>query len=385
MGRDHCAKIQEEKMKRFKVSLTRCTGYEVSEVEKSLKSGMDLVGGIGSFIKPGEKVLIKPNLLMEARPEQAITTHPEVIRAVIRLVKTVTDRVFCGDSPSIWGEKRQVEEVYESTGLSAICRQEKAELAYFTAPRLVKGYALTEWMFDCDRLINLPKFKTHGLTVLTAGVKNLFGLVVGMHKMKIHMDCPDTERLAKALVDIYQIRPPDLTILDAIVAMEGQGPGTAGVPRKMNFLAVSTDALALDSVLPDFVGISQKTIVTNRIALERGLEAAEREHIDVVGEAASSFAVSDFCLPKTSFLSSLPAWLAGILKVLLRMRVEPDISRCKVCGVCVKSCPAKALSIQEGRLSVDTRSCIYCLCCIEVCPYNAMKVTKNFFLRILNR
>ena len=258
-------------MNKQQVSLVKCKSYDTARVEDAVKRAVDLLGGIERFVKPGEKVLLKPNLLTDAEPDKGITTHPEVLRAVIRLVRPITKNIFCGDAPSVWGEKRDVDRVYEKTGIKKVCNEEGAELVYFTDPVLKNGYPLTGWVFKCDRFINIPKFKTHGLTVLTAGIKNLFGLMIGMSKMKAHRDNPKPADLSKVLVDIYEIKKPDLNILDGVVAMEGQGPGSAGTLRNMDLIASSPDALCLDMALSSLMEVDFWDVPTNKEALRRGL------------------------------------------------------------------------------------------------------------------
>ncbi len=372
-------------MTRSKASLVRCNSYDAPLVEAAVKKSVDLMGGIGVFIKPGEKVLIKPNLLTGASPDQGITTHPEVVRAVIRLVKTVTPVVYCGDSPSVWGEVQDIDRVYEECGIKKVCKEEGVELVYFTKPQMRGSYPLTDWLDKCDRFVSVPKFKTHSLTVLTAGVKNLFGLVVGMNKMKIHYDHPRPEDLCKALIDLYELKAPDLTILDGIIAMEGQGPGSGGTLRPMNLLAASSDALSLDMVLCSVMGISVEAVPTNREALKRGLGPKGKDEIDILGEGLDSFCVKDFKLPKPTHLNEAPRWFLAIFKQLLKVRISANRKRCRVCGLCLKSCPAQAMAIEDGRIRIDNEKCLRCLCCQEICPANAIDIKKNLLLQLLER
>lgn len=363
-----------------KVALSRCASYDLREVQDAVRRAVDLVGGISVFVRPGERVLIKPNMLTDAAPEEGICTHPEVVRAVIRLIRPMTKNIFCGDSPSVFGEKKDAEKVYAASGIKKVCQEEGVEMVHFAAPRMRGRYAMTDWLDRVDRLVNVPKLKTHGLTVLTAGVKNLFGLVVGMNKMMIHRDFPRPQDLSCAVVDLYQARRPDLTVLDGIVAMEGEGPGSSGTLKSLGLVAASADALALDFVLARLMGIAPETVPTNREAARRGL----RPSFEIVGERLESFGSGKFALPKTSILERMPRWSLGLVKAILRMRPWIEASRCRVCFLCVKSCPAKAIGLADGRMKINNHRCISCLCCQEVCPHAAIVIRKNILLTFLS-
>lgn len=362
-----------------------CKSYDTAQVEAAVRRSVELLGGVEKFIRPDEKVLLKPNLLTDALPDAGITTHPEVVRAVIRLLKPVTKNILCGDSPSVWGERLDIDRVYENTGIKRVCQEEGVELVYFTKPKMYRSYPLTEWLDLYDRLVSIPKFKTHGLTILTAGIKNLFGLVVGMHKMKIHYDYPRPADLSRVLVDLYEIRRPDLTIIDGVTAMEGEGPGSGGILRQMNLIASSADALCLDIILAKMMGLSPSDIPTNKEAIERGLGPSDAGTIAVSGEDLKAFCVKDFKLPKASRLNVEPKWVIILFKQFLKIKVKINPHRCKVCGLCLKSCPAQAMAIENNRIRIDDEKCLRCLCCQEICPQGAVIVKKNFLLWFLEK
>ena len=310
------------------------------------------------------------------------------------MIRPITKNIFCGDAPSVWGEKRDVDRVYETTGIKKVCFDEGAELVYFTHPVLKNGYPIADWVFKCDRLINIPKFKTHACTILTAALKNLFGLIVGMHKMKVHFDNPKPSELSRVIVDIYQMRKPDLNILDGIVAMEGQGPGSAGTLRKINLIAVGPDGLSMDVVLAHLMNLKVLDIPTNKEAISRGLGTGDLGSVEILGDKWRDFAVSDFKLPRASLLSKLPKmpkFAADIITSFLTGKPYPVVSRCKLCGACQKICPAAAIrevnEVNEvnGRMIFDRAKCIACLCCQEVCPHNAIEIKKSLLMKILVR
>jgi uncharacterized protein (DUF362 family)/NAD-dependent dihydropyrimidine dehydrogenase PreA subunit len=371
-----------------RVSLVSCQSYDPAQVEGAVKRAVDLLGGIERFVKPNESVLLKPNLLTDAPPEKGIDTHPEVVRAVIRLIRPLTNHIVCGDSPSVWGQKNDINRVYEISGIKDVCEDEGVELVYFAHAKLVKGYALARWAFSCDRVINIPKFKTHGFTVLTACLKNLFGLVVGMHKMKIHFDHPRPPDLSRVIVDLYEARRPDLNIVDGIIAMEGEGPGSAGTLKPMNLIAAGSDGVALDMVLARLMNLDVLDIPTNKEAVDRGLGPETPTSIDIVGERLERFSVSEFKLPKTSVMARAPSMPPGLSRrVVSFLSLKPyfKTSKCKCCGICQKICPARAIRLKDRRMVVDRSHCILCLCCQEICPHAAIKVRKNRLLELLSR
>jgi uncharacterized protein (DUF362 family)/NAD-dependent dihydropyrimidine dehydrogenase PreA subunit len=368
-----------------KVSLVKCVSYGPDAVQAAVKQAVDFLGGMQEFIKPKERILLKPNLLTDATPEQCVTTHPEVLRAVIRLIKPVTSYIYCGDAPNVWGEEVDVDRVYEASGVKRVCQEEGVELCYFTHPKMVGGYPLTDWLNKCDKLVSIPKFKTHGLTLMSAAVKNLFGLVVGMSKTKIHIENPRSEELSRVLVDICAARRPDLTIVDGIEALEGEGPGTSGTPKKVDLVAASADAFALDMILAKIMGLNLRDVATIRISQDRGLAPKDCDVVVSLGEPVESFLGKNFQLPKTTPLNKMPKALADLMKYILVMKVRVAASRCKVCGQCLKICPACAISLESGRLLINDKKCIRCLCCQEICPKGAIEVRRNLLWQILSR
>lgn len=371
-------------MEKIKVSLVKCGSYDAEQVQAAVKKAVDLLGGIENFVKPGERVLIKPNQLTDVSADSGIVTHPEVVRAVILLLKNITSRIYCGDSPSVWGEIKDVGHVYETTGLKQVCEEEGVELVYFTKPHVKNSYALTDWLDKCDRLISIPKLKTHGLATLTAGVKNLFGLVVGMNKLKIHRDCPRPKELSAALVDIFEIRPPDLTVLDGIVAMEGEGPGSGGLLKSLNIVIASADALSLDIVAAKIIGLKPMDVASNlEASRRRGWGKKEIEEIKMLGEAIDLCKAKDFKMPKASAINRVPEWLVPVARMVLLRKIGIRQDKCIKCQLCIKSCPKGAIEFKKGRIMVNSKKCILCLCCHEVCPESAIEIKIGLFLKIL--
>jgi len=365
-----------------RVALTRCTSYSLEQVDSAVNKALDLLGGIESFIKPKSKVLIKPNLLMDNKPEDCITTHPRVLESVIKALKKTNSDIFVGDSPSVFGDVMEAEKVYEATGTKEACQRQGVELVYFDKVVIKNGIPLTEWIERCDYIINLPKFKTHGLTKLTAGIKNLYGLILGMHKVKIHRDCLEVGTFSKKLVDIFELVKPTLTIVDGVIALEGDGPGPSGTKTDTEFIMASQDAVAIDSVLATIMGIFPKDIPTTKEASLRNLGESDLNSIDVVGEKLGEFIRSDFKLPKTSFISSMPKPAVNVLKQLMGYKMQVIKESCKACKRCIEICPVGAIRLEE-KAFINPHKCILCCCCQEICPHNAITLKKSLVLKML--
>lgn len=367
-----------------KVSIVRCRGYEPGLVQEATKKAIDLAGGVSTFIKPQTKVLVKPNLLMAKEPEYGITTHPEVLRAVIKILKGINCQIFVGDGPSVWGNQiENVDSVYERTGTKKVCAEEGIELVKFDKRRWRGKFPLTTWLDTCDHLVSVSKFKTHDLTILTGAIKNLFGLVCGTYKTELHKQYFSEEAFANILVDIYQEAMPALTVVDGIVAMEGDGPATGGKLRNLGLIIAGGDGVALDSVLSLIMGLNPYDIKSTKEAAKRGLGVTDINSIQILGEKLEDVIVGDFKLPTTSLKRKIPRPIIEIAKKLIRFYPKVDYSNCNLCGACVKACPSKVISIKHNRLIIEYRGCISCFCCQEACAYSAINVKKSLAAKLI--
>lgn len=368
-----------------KVAIQRCRSYDSPAVENALNQALDALGGIDKFIRPQSRVLVKPNLLMAKEPESGVDTHPEVVRAVIRALKKNGADIFVGDSPSVFGKEiENVAEVYARSGIAEVCREEGVRLVEFNKRRLRRGIPLTTMLDQCDFLVSVPKFKTHNLTLLTGAIKNLFGLVVGTYKTELHKNYFRAEDFCKAVVDIYQEARPSLTVVDGIVAMEGDGPATAGKLRGSNLLLASSDCVALDALLAVIMGVEPFEVLTTKEAASRGLGAAEVGAIEVLGEKLEDAAGEPFLLPSASIRTRLlPAPLIQLALKMVRYRPYCLQGNCIKCGACVKACPYNCITFKDSRIVFDYRHCISCFCCQEVCPASAIRVRKSLLAKAI--
>ncbi|MGE4357279.1 MAG: DUF362 domain-containing protein [Candidatus Omnitrophota bacterium] len=360
------------------LAILKCDSYSPSLISETIDKLFELLGGIERFVKRGEKVLIKPNLLSAALPEKGITTHPLIVKEIARRFKEKQAEVFIGDSP---GGGVNIEEVYEKTGMKKIAGDLGIELVKFNRIRKIKNYPIAEIVLECDRFISLPKLKTHSLMIITGGIKNSFGLVPGVYKTELHLEFPRPKDFSRVLVDIFSIRPPDLVVIDGIVSMAGEGP-TGGILRNTGVILGSSDAVAVDSVLAKLMGLNPFKISTIYEAYRRGL--GEIEKIEVLGEDFKSLLFKDFPLPRSSFLNMIPQKVLKLGGNLLRTFPAIDNKICKRCKICFDNCPAKAIKIINGKLVIDYGLCIKCLCCYEFCPHRAIFLHKGFLLKLLD-
>jgi len=368
-----------------RISIVKCDNYESAKVQQAIREALGLLGGIANFVKPNSRVLVKPNLLMSKGPECGITTHPEIVRAVIRILKEINCKVIVGDGPSVWGQYiENVDEVYAVTGIKKVCLDEDVRLANFDKRRMRDKFPLTAILDECDHLVNLPKFKTHELTLITGAIKNLFGLVSGTYKTELHKNYFAPSEFAKVLVDIYQEAKPDLTIIDGVLAMEGDGPATSGIPRELGLLLCGADCVALDTVVAKIMGITQQEVLTTKEAAMRNLGEGQFSEIKIEGEDINKLGVRPFILPKNSAkLTSLPPIITKLFKHLVRYYPYSLVFKCTRCGHCVKVCPKQCIQLNKKSIKIDYSKCIACFCCQETCPAAAIGVKKSLLAKLI--
>jgi uncharacterized protein (DUF362 family)/Pyruvate/2-oxoacid:ferredoxin oxidoreductase delta subunit len=367
------------------VSIVKCQNYDEGKVLGGLRRSIDLIGGIEAFVRQGSRIILKPNLLYGKSPEKAVTTHPAIVKGMIQIVREAGGTPFIGDSPSVGGLMRTA----EKAGIKAVANEMKCPLVEFNKPilpperrgKIFKRLEVDQAVLDADVIINLPKFKTHSLTLLTLGVKNLFGCIPGPRKALWHLKAgEDRKTFAQILVDIYQVIQPSLTILDGIVGMEGNGPNS-GQPIPLGLILASGDSLSLDQIVCDLLGISRKSLLTNRVAFEQGLG---KDGIEVVGEKVENMKIHHFQFPTLSQPDwNLPGFLRRALKNALTSKPVIQEEICNACNRCSEICPPKALARKEKDLTFDYGRCIRCLCCLEVCPEGAISIKQGWALRIV--
>lgn len=369
------------------ISLQACDSYDEVILRQRLDELLRPLGGIERFVKPGQRVLIKPNMLAGKPPEDAVTTHPALVKAVVELAQRAGGEVLVGDSPGIGSFER----VAQKTGIGSVVSAAGAQLLPFNGTRRVgstgtfRQLELATAYLDADVVINLPKLKTHEMMTLTCAVKNLYGTVVGPAKAGLHLTAGRSKELfAGLLLEIAQVRSVALTIVDGIVAMEGNGPNS-GTPRKLGMLIAGENPVAVDTVAARMAGIPLQLLPVELEARRRGLAGTELEQISLYG-APLVPAVPSFTLPDGL---DVQFGLPGFVKVLLRNQLTPlpvaDPAVCTLCGICRDACPPRAISITKNALKVASGRCIRCWCCRELCPQHAMGIQRSLLLRLLER
>jgi uncharacterized protein (DUF362 family)/NAD-dependent dihydropyrimidine dehydrogenase PreA subunit len=325
------------------------------------------------LIKSQDRVLVKPNLLLPAEPRHAVLTHPHVVRMVAEYVLDKGARPVIADSPA-HGDFTKIFEMggYKEalSGLDVECREFKKTVPVDIGEPFGM-IDIAKEAIESDVVINLPKLKTHARMLMTLGIENLFGCIVGLKKpewyLKVGMD---RALFAKLLVRIYQEVRPALTMVDGILAMEGQGPGKRGVPRSLGLLVAGDNAAAIDIVICNMLGINPEELSTNKEAIRSG-EVDTSLHV-----SGDINIITDFDFPETGHVMYGPRRFHGVIRKHMMQRPVCDRETCKLCGSCREICPVKAISGGRDNLFFDYDKCIRCYCCIEVCPHGAIHTAE---------
>lgn len=375
------------------VVIKRCQDYQLPALQEALEQGMQQLGGWQRFVRPGQRVLLKVNMIGPVSPEKAATTHPEFVRAVVRAVKACGAEPWVGDSAggAIAG-LAPTARALEVCGFAQVCREEGARLVNFdsepaaTVPSrtgsVFAEFHVARAIVEADVIINLPKFKCHSAQIFTGAVKNLFGALPGLSKAQYHQLAPDVESFGELVADLHQACQVDLHIMDAVVGHEGNGP-TAGSPRPVGYLLLSADAVALDSVACRMMGVGPEQVSILKHAAALSVGTMDETAIQLRGDETSPPRVVGWRLPSGRGMGG-PRWL--LPRLIRFMRTEPvvDSKRCRHCNLCVESCPVQAIERRSKR--IDYGQCIGCLCCHELCQHHAVVLRRvNPLARLMLR
>ncbi|MBN1351360.1 DUF362 domain-containing protein [candidate division KSB1 bacterium] len=384
-----------------KVYIIECTDYD--EIEAKLEQLLTLMGGIENFMKSGERIVLKPNLLAAAEPERAVTTHPALVAAMAKMTAAAGVKAILADSPgSGYGyNTKMLERVYRACGMQQIANNGHIELNFDTSheaifcpdAELIKRFEIITPILKADAVINLCKLKTHSFMGMTGAIKNSFGVIPGLSKPGYHAKLHDSAGFADMLLDLSNYVAPRISIMDAVIAHEGDGP-SAGTPRQVGYLIGATNPLALDVVAGEIMGIPAEKNPVLCAAKKRDLQPCHIDDIELIGADKAALRVADFKLPATIYgksgfglLTSL--WMKPILNLLKSgTTLKPRINRgkCIACGICRDACPVNTISIIEKRHArINYQNCIRCYCCHEMCPENAIALKPSLLYRILYR
>ncbi len=322
----------------------------------------------------GKKVLIKPNVLRGSEAKDGIVTHPAVLLAVVEKVETMGPAsIVVGDNPGIFSYGAN-EESFRKTGLMEAAKGHYRNIGNESVqmdfnPDFMGTVGVSRAILEADILISLPKFKTHGLTVMTGAIKNSYGFLPGAQKARLHKAAGSPERFHEMVVDVFSLRVPDLFIVDAVVGMEGNGPASPDL-REISLILASDNGVALDGVIATMMGCEPGRLRFLRKAKEMGLGDYDLNSIEVIGELKP---LKDFRLPPLGGEAVLQNKAMREMmqeRTLLRPKADPEL--CTACGTCIDQCPVSALSMGDHIPQVDADTCITCFCCQEICPEKAI-------------
>ena len=362
----------------------KCEDYNVSHIYNLVKESIEDMGGFDLLFKKESKILLKPNLLAPDSPKTATTTHPTVFEAVAKLLLDNGFKVTYGDSPSF----HSMETVLKKSGLKNIGNKLGIKTADFLTGKKTfvseakqnKYFTIANAVFESDFIISISKLKTHAFTTLTGAIKNQFGCIPGRTKSSYHVKLDDVDKFSQMLVDLTIFLRPKLYVMDAILAMEGNGP-RRGNPVKLGALLISTDPVALDTVASKIIGIKPSNVKTSVKGQESGL--GSMENFEIRGNLDGS-TIKKFKLPKRDPFTSLPK---GIRKAIENFTIPKpvfDYNKCIKCHECYNICPTEPKSIfinNENYPVYIYKTCIKCYCCLENCPTGAIHLKLMPFRR----
>ena len=374
------------------VSISRCESYEPEVVKAGLLAALAPIGGL-DWVKPGMKIALKVNMMMQIKPEKAGTVHPQIATALCELLAERGASVVVGDSPGGPFSAAFLAGVYSTTGMRQVLKSgatlnDNFAIQDVSYPEAVsaKEFQVTSYIAEADAVIDLCKMKTHALMAYTGACKNLFGIIPGLRKSEFHYRYNTHEAFANMLVDLCEWCKPRLSIADAIMTMEGNGP-SGGTPRFMGAILASFNPHALDLAGAHLMNLTANDVPTLAAAVSRGLVPQEIGDLRVFGDL-ESFVIPDYQLtPKqdvTLWGSKNPA-IAKLLSGMFASRPLIDQPRCVGCGECLRVCPAGAITIANKKASIDKQKCIRCFCCQEFCPHSVIEVHRPPVARLLNR
>ncbi|MCD6322557.1 MAG: DUF362 domain-containing protein [Clostridiales bacterium] len=369
------------------VSLHKCSSYDDDKVYEALKIALLDLGGLESMISEGNVVALKPNLLLPQSPDNCATTHPSIVGAAGRLVKEAGGIPIIVESPGGLYNKTILKILYKSCGVSAVCKKYGIELNFNTdvikktenCLGRKRSFNMLRPLVEADFIINLSKLKTHRMMVFTGAVKNMFGSIAGIEKATHHMNMPDYNAFADNIIDICETIKPGLSIMDGILAMEGNGP-SAGNPRRLDVIVASKNPYLVDMAAHDIINLDVDDSYILYQAKKRGVDL---EYI-AVGDDISEFVCPDFSIP---FKKSMGITKKGILNrgFMTYFKSKPVVDKnvCIGCAICKNNCPAEAIVMKNGIPNFDYKNCIRCFCCQELCPEHAISIKDSFLIKLL--
>lgn len=341
---------------------------------ETVRSAVDRAFEIFPVQVKGKRVLIKPNVLRASEASENIVTHPTVLQAVVEKVRSLGPAsLVVGDNPGLFNYGDN-ELCFNKTGLMEATLghyrnigNESVQLPF--NPEYMQTVGISKEIAEADVFISLPKFKTHGLTVMSGAIKNSYGILPGAQKARLHQASGNPYRFHEVIVDVFRLRVPDLFIMDGIVGMEGNGPASPDL-RDVGLILAADNAVAMDSVVATLMGCDPAKLRFLQKAKEHGLGDYNMSTIEVIGEMTP---IPDWKLPPLGGEAMVGnAAVQALIQGKVVVHPSVDETMCTACGTCVEHCPVSALSMQGSFPAADPAKCIACFCCQEMCPEKAI-------------
>ncbi|WP_300464977.1 DUF362 domain-containing protein [Desulfobacula sp.] len=322
----------------------------------------------------GKKVVIKPNVLRMSAAEEHIVTHPSLLRAVVEKVEHLSPaEIVVGDNPGLFSYGDN-ENSFKKTGLMTAAKGYYRNLGNTSQkrafhPDFMPEVGVSKEILDADILISLPKFKTHGLTIMTGAIKNSYGILPGAQKARLHQIAGTPARFHELIVEVFRLRVPDLFIMDAVVGMEGNGPASPDL-REIGLILAADNGVAMDGVVARMMGLDPAQLRFLQKAKALGLGEFDSQTVQTEGQLTI---LKDFKLPPLGgeAIFDNPT-VQELMTSKSQIRPQADPALCTACGACIDHCPVSALSMMDAVPVADADLCIRCFCCQEICLEKAI-------------
>ena len=375
-----------------KISVFGCKEYNSDLLDEVIEKHFLALDENGTIIKDGAKVVIKPNLLIKRNPEDATTTHPKFMEAIIKAVQKRGGIVTIAESPGGPYTKSMLKSVYSGTGMEEVAKKTGAILNYETGysvlntknGKVCTSFNIIDPIKNADIIISVAKLKTHAMTNMTCAVKNMFGSVPGLLKPEFHFRFPQKELFGEMLVDLCETVRPQISFVDAIVGMEGNGP-SGGNPRFLGVTFAGLNPHAVDLFAANLIGFKTDDVPTLKAAIKRALCSENIFELEICGDDYKKFEAHDFKKPdsrEAGFIEKLPFFIRNPIVAFVTPKPVIRKKDCIGCGKCAESCPKQAIKILNKKAIIDYSKCIKCYCCHEMCPVKSIDIKR---LRLLGK